>query len=167
MSSSTDGEAERTAFMADGMLKRLSKWLRMMGYDVRYSGSEISDRELIEKCHRDDLVLLTRDHELYKSYERSILIRSINYLEQALQVARKFHPDKDAFFTRCPECNTILETVKTSDYRNSLPEGIVTRFTEVYRCSGCGKFYWNGTHYDRIKASIEKILDEVDNENNE
>lgn len=167
MSSLKDGEAEPLRFMADGMLKRLSKWLRIMGYDVQYSGSGIADKVLIDRCRKGGLILLTRDYELYRSYEKAVLIRSVDYHDQTLQVASKFPPMREAFFTRCPECNGILDEVRSADYSDKLPEGIVNKFKEVYKCKLCGKFYWNGTHYDKIKQSIEKILSGVENENNE
>jgi uncharacterized protein with PIN domain len=52
-------------FLADGMLGKLSRWLRMLGQDVIYS-VEFDDSELLELAKREDRVLLTKDLELYK-----------------------------------------------------------------------------------------------------
>ena len=52
-------------FVADGMLGKLARWLRMMGHDVIYS-VEFNDSELLELAKKEERVLLTRDLELYK-----------------------------------------------------------------------------------------------------
>lgn len=52
-------------FLADGMLGKLTRWLRMMGHDVLYN-VRFSDNELLELAKMECRVLLTRDLELYK-----------------------------------------------------------------------------------------------------
>ena len=50
-------------FVADVMLGRLAKWLRLAGFDVLYS-NRFSDDELIEISNRERRVLLSRDTRL-------------------------------------------------------------------------------------------------------
>ena len=52
-------------FVADGMLGKLSRWLRMLGHDVKYS-TELNDAELELLAKTENRVLLTKDLELYK-----------------------------------------------------------------------------------------------------
>ena len=52
-------------FLADGMLGKLTRWLRMLGQNVKYS-VQLSDEELLEAAKVEGRVLLTRDFELYK-----------------------------------------------------------------------------------------------------
>ena len=52
-------------FLADGMLGKLARWLRMLGQDVIYS-VQFSDNELLELAKAECRVLLTKDLELYK-----------------------------------------------------------------------------------------------------
>ena len=47
------------------MLGKLTRWLRMLGQDVIYTGS-MDDKELIQKAKKENRVLLTRDRELYQ-----------------------------------------------------------------------------------------------------
>jgi len=50
-------------FMADAMLGRLARWLRILGYDTAYE-KVITDEALLERVIRDDRWLLTRDRRL-------------------------------------------------------------------------------------------------------
>jgi len=52
-------------FIADGMLGKLTRWLRMLGQDVTYS-AQFEDEELIVTAKKEHRVLLTRDSELYQ-----------------------------------------------------------------------------------------------------
>jgi len=52
-------------FLTDGMLGKLTRWLRMLGLDVEYTGS-MDDKELIQEAKKENRILLTRDVELYR-----------------------------------------------------------------------------------------------------
>jgi len=52
-------------FLADGMLGKLTRWLRMLGQDVKYS-VQLGDDELLAMAKKEHRVLLTRDFELYQ-----------------------------------------------------------------------------------------------------
>ena len=52
-------------FLADSMLGKLARWLRMLGHDVTYN-VELDDNVLLEVAKKENRVLLTRDLELYQ-----------------------------------------------------------------------------------------------------
>ena len=52
-------------FLADAMLGKLTRWLRMLGQDVEYS-TKLSDDELLASAKAEGRILLTRDFELYQ-----------------------------------------------------------------------------------------------------
>ena len=54
-----------TRFIANSMLGRFTRWLRMLGHDVIYL-NETSDDELLELAEGENRILLTRDLELYR-----------------------------------------------------------------------------------------------------
>lgn len=54
---------EDTRFVADTMLGKLTKCLRVLGFDVRYN-AETTDEQLLRTAKVDDRILLTRDHNL-------------------------------------------------------------------------------------------------------
>ena len=49
-----------TKFIADAMLGKLARWMRVLGCDVEYFPS-IGDRELVELAARSGRLILTRD----------------------------------------------------------------------------------------------------------
>src|SRR2546428_14110125 len=52
-------------FLVDGMLGGLARWLRILGYEVRYDASG-KDNDLLTIAGEENMVLLTRDEELYQ-----------------------------------------------------------------------------------------------------
>ncbi|MGC8936370.1 MAG: DUF5615 family PIN-like protein, partial [Candidatus Methanomethylicaceae archaeon] len=52
-------------FVADAMLGRLARWLRLLGYDTAYDQT-LDDEKLIEIAKRENRILLTRDGKLFK-----------------------------------------------------------------------------------------------------
>ena len=52
-------------FIADGMLGKLTRWLRMLGQDVEYSNN-MEDTDLLAAAKNENRILLTRDFELYQ-----------------------------------------------------------------------------------------------------
>ena len=60
-------------------------------------------------------------------------------------------------FTRCRECNTILDDVGRGDVLERLPERIGHLYERFKRCAGCGRVYWEGSHYDRMKRLVDRL----------
>ncbi len=86
--------AERLKFMADSMLGRLARWLRILGYDVVYETS-ISDDDLIAKALRENRIILTMDRELAdrESARNVLLLKSYDYKEQLKNVITCYEID--------------------------------------------------------------------------
>ncbi|MEM0139266.1 MAG: Mut7-C RNAse domain-containing protein [Ferroplasma sp.] len=145
-----------TKFMADHMLKRSCEWLRIMGYDTSYPDCRY-DNDILKKCILNDMVLLTRDYEFYRRYNKSIYIDSVNFIDQLREVIGMFPPDPSKFFNRCPKCNTVMVNV-SSDRLGSGYESVRQRFKTVKYCPNCGQYFWNGSHYEKIMAQLSLIL---------
>src|SRR6266581_4766960 len=62
---SAEKRGTRMRFLVDGMLGGLARWLRILWQDVRYDAS-MNDNELLRIAHEENMVLLTRDEELYE-----------------------------------------------------------------------------------------------------
>ncbi|MGH8057884.1 MAG: Mut7-C RNAse domain-containing protein, partial [Candidatus Entotheonellia bacterium] len=76
-------------FIADAMLGKLVKWLRVMGVDVEYD-PHTPDHELFRFAVQEGRILLTRDHRLVQRREipGRLLIESDYYHEQVRQVVQ-------------------------------------------------------------------------------
>ena len=146
-------------FIADNMLGKLAKWLRFMGYDVLYP-KILGDNELIQLSQTEDRILLTRDKELSKRKGLNVLYVHSDQLElQLKQVIEKFDLKlgTSAFF-RCPECNYLLHEIDKALVVDKVPKGVFEHQEEFWVCENCKQYYWQGTHYDKIKTRLEGLF---------
>ncbi len=148
-------------FFADSMLGKMCRWLRLMGYDVGYATSDMTDDAIIEVCSGENLILITRDRELSIRYRNSVYIKSDMYEDQLHEFIRRFVPDETLYFTRCPLCNGLLKVTDDPEIMEKLPPGVRKMQKRVYVCDNCGKVYWEGSHYTSIRNEIKAIVDGV------
>ncbi len=144
-------------FMADHMVKRACEWLRLMGYDISYPESH-DDTDILAECKSKNLILLTRDIEFYKRYNRSIYMDSTDFRQQVREIVSMFPPDKHNFFTRCPVCNNPLDEISTANMDSNKFSLVKKRFKVINYCPVCKKFYWKGTHYSKILKEINSLI---------
>ena len=150
-------------FVLDQHLGRLAAYLRMLGLDVLHSVPS-PDAELAAISSGEDRVLLTRDVGLLKRKEvrRGYFVRTTDPRAQLMEVARRFClAGEIAPFTRCVVCNRPLERVDKAEVLDLLPLRTAELYEEFRRCPGCGRVYWKGSHYDRMKELIEAVKREV------
>ena len=55
--------------------------------------------------------------------------------------------------------NGLIEPVSREEVEDDLLPGTREAFDEFYRCRGCGRIYWRGSHYDEMKKKVEELLD--------
>ncbi len=146
-------------FLADGMLGKLTRWLRMLGHDVIYTGST-EDNELIQKAKKENRILLTRDVKLYQRAvakgSEAVLLESPNQIANLAQVAKRFkfpleiNPDR----SRCPKCNTNIKPIVKTEAEGKVPEKTLIHYDEFWQCPNCGQFYWHGAHWKEIEKTL-------------
>jgi uncharacterized protein with PIN domain len=147
-------------FVLDCHLGRLAKYLRLLGFDALYSRLG-EDAELAEVSHREKRVLLTMDRDLLKrsKVERGYLVHSSNPREQLVEVLRRFDLKESIKpFVRCLECNARLETVSKPAVLDRVPERVAEWCEEFQRCTGCGRVFWKGSHYERMRGMVEELI---------
>jgi uncharacterized protein len=72
---------------------------------------------------------------------------------------QRFHLEKEIKeFTRCMECNSLLERIEKEKVFNTLPKKVQEWHNEFVQCSGCGKVYWKGSHYEKMRKIIDEFL---------
>ena len=152
--------SELLKFIADAMLGRLARWLRILGYDVSYESS-ISDNDLIARAIREHRIILTMDRKLTEreSARDSMLIKSPSYKEQLKQVITHYNIDyKSGIFTRCLVCNRLLEPVAKEKIKDKVPPYVYSTQDEFDICPQCGRIYWSGTHRAKMLGMLDEIL---------
>jgi hypothetical protein len=146
-------------FLTDGMLGKLTRWLRMLGHDVEYTGS-MNDRALLEKAKKEGRILLTRDLELYQQAighgAEAYLIESSNQTANLAKLAKRFgfQLEIDVNVSRCPKCNTIIKLVSKASVIDKIPKTTSANYNEFWMCPSCGQVYWRGAHWKRIDETL-------------
>jgi len=150
---------KKLRFVTDGMLGKLTRWLRMLGQDVEYTDS-MNDKELIQKAKKEHRVLLTRDLELYQQAiahgAEAFLIESPNQTANLTKLAQrfKFKLEIDVKVSRCPKCNTRIKPVAKANVIDKIPKTTASNYNEFWECPGCGQVYWRGAHWKRIDKTL-------------
>ena len=147
-------------FLCDHMLGTLAKWLRFLGNDVAYP-SPTDDDELIAIAGREGRTLLTRDRELSGRLAGTIFIASDDLDTQLRQVLVRFKLPADLTMARCSICNTPLRETPKPQVHGKVTDGVFARQSEFWGCDGCGRFYWQGSHWANMSARLRKILTEA------
>ena len=147
------------AFVADGHLGKLARNLRLLGFDVRYE-QKANDRQLLDVMTREHRALLTRDRRLlmHAIVQHGYCPRSQNADKQTVEVVRRFNLlELIAPFTRCLRCNVRLEDAAKADVIEKLEPLTKIHYEEFRRCTGCGRIYWSGSHFEKLKKRIQMI----------
>jgi uncharacterized protein len=153
---------EDERFIADAMLGKLTKWLRVMGIDVVYDPS-VADDQLLRGAEQEGRILLTRDRRLLhrRGPSRRLLIASDYYHEQVRQVVQTFGLKSAVrVFTRCLRCNTPLHLVAKAAIAGRVPPYVYATQMTFKRCAACDRIYWSGTHRDNMLRQLQVILGE-------
>jgi uncharacterized protein len=134
-------------FIADVMLGKLAKRMRLLGFDVLYS-SAYEDNEVLRLALDQGRIILTRDTGFVSRplAENHILIDSDLVDEQLYQVFGTFSPPDNESLTRCSLCNESLSLLEKNDARDLVPDHIISTVHVFWRCGKCGRVYWKGSH---------------------
>ena len=145
-------------FVADRMLGKLAKWLRIIGQDVTY-GPHLSGYGLIRAARREGRLILTRDRGVAKkSPPEYLMIQSDRFREQLKQVVQtcRLDPVKNPF-TRCLECNTLLDPIPKKAVQGKVPPYVFSTQERFSFCRKCQRIYWPATHQQRMLEELKTL----------
>jgi len=148
-------------FITDGMLGKLTRWLRMLGHDVEYSRSD-DDKKLMEKAKSEKRILLTRDFKLYQQAMTqgvdAVLVEASTGTKNLADLAKRFNfkLEIDVAVSRCPKCNKKIKPVSKDMVVDRVPKTTSTYYNEFWECLGCGQVYWQGAHWERIEKTLKE-----------
>ena len=146
-------------FIVDVHLGSLAKYLRMLGFDTYYK-KNLSSSEIIFVSLSEQRTILTHDKNILKqnAITHRYWIRGQNLMKQIKEVVERFHLQKEINeFTRCLNCNSELENVLKGEIIVSIPPKVKENFNDFKKCPVCNKIFWKGSHFYRMKQSIEEI----------
>ena len=149
-------------FLCDQMLGTLAKWLRILGYDTFYANAEITDEKLTRIAEDENRILITRDKQLINKAKKKNLshigIKTTDLKDQLSQVLKNIDfIDEKILLSRCTICNTLLKTVEKKEVEEKVPKKVFENNDKFWFCQNCDKYYWTGSHYDKIIRQINSI----------
>ena len=146
-------------FVADAMLGRLARRLRMLGYDILYQ-RDIDDGGLLRLAMREDRIILTRDTRLAMrkaAIGRTFLISSEDPVKQVKEITQAF-PALSCVPVRCTICNGALKPVEDrQSVLGQVPEHVFHSASGFFKCPNCGHIYWEGSHMEHFKGELLSI----------
>jgi uncharacterized protein with PIN domain len=151
----------RPTFLADAMLGRLAKWLRMLGYDTVYAPG-LSEGEIVRRAFTEGRCLLTRRTSLKGRNDVASLlfVESDHVQEQLRQVILHagVRPEPDAMFSLCLSCNAALMPLSKEGAEGTVPEYVLQTTRRFSKCPTCGKVFWKGSHVSSMLARLERLF---------
>jgi len=162
---------EKPSFICDSMLGRLSRWLRVLGYDTVFQ-RDSSDYDILSLLKSEgNRILLTRDRQLYTRaschgaecilipYEN--IIEQLSYIGKKLGLSLKVNPDN----SRCSMCNNPLVKVSNiNSIRGLIPPLLRLSGRRFWYCVKCNKVFWKGRMWpniSRIASAASKAMRRV------
>jgi uncharacterized protein with PIN domain len=147
-------------FILDVHLGTLARYLRMIGFDTKYK-NDYDDNEIVDISLNEKRTILTRDIGILKRNEvaHGYWIRSLYPESQLREVTERFNlKNQIREFERCLNCNAELKEIDKEKIIHRLPLKVKKRQNNFWYCKNCDKIYWRGSHYDKMKALIDKLI---------
>lgn len=148
-----------TKFILDVHLGTLARYLRLAGFDSYYRNN-LADDEIIRISLAEQRIILTRDLPLLKNGQvtHGYFVRNTSPKRQFAEILQRFDLKGQLKpFTRCMDCNGMIESVDKESVRGHVQPNTFQYISEYYRCRSCGKIYWKGSHYERMAGMLGEI----------
>jgi len=149
-----------TRFVADAHLGGLAHLLRMLGFDTLYDNG-FADDEIERLAIREHRIVLSRDRELLKrsGITHGLFVRQLRSPLQLREVVHRLQLGGSARpFTRCLHCNARLVAADKAQVLPRLPPRVAAHFERFSTCQGCGRVYWEGSHWRRMRGVVDELL---------
>src|SRR5690606_23543825 len=151
-------------FLADAHLGGLARRLRLLGFDTALA-RDAPDHSLADLAEGDGRILLSRDRELLKhrrvAHGRYVRARSTD--EQLREIVAHFGlRERMRPFSRCLECNAPLRPARRAAVADPVAPRVAEEQPGFTPCTGCGRVYWPGSHWRRLRAVVDALADAAD-----
>ncbi len=147
-------------FVLDVHLGKLARLLRLLGCDALYR-NDYDDEQIIDIAKQEHRIILTRDRGILKNSQvtHGYCVRSCKPMEQVQEVLQRFDLYTHlAPFSRCLECNGIVSAVTKVSVSDQIPIRISMAFDNFWQCMDCGRLYWRGSHYEKLRQKISDLM---------
>ena len=142
-------------FVADVMLGKLAKWLRVLGFDARCRSFD--PIHTIDQMAQKGRIPLTRQWKLIALLEGAVFIHNNHVGEQLAQLEKEsfFKAHHAEWFSRCLVCNVPLMDAPEDEARENIPEYVFyVNMKGIRFCPSCGRYFWPGSHRTRMENQL-------------
>ncbi|MBL8489461.1 MAG: Mut7-C ubiquitin/RNAse domain-containing protein [Rhodocyclaceae bacterium] len=149
-----------TRFAADVHLGGLARFLRMAGFDA-FHANHIDDADLVALALGEGRIVLTRDRELLKRRDltHGCYVHALEPERQFAEIVDRLDLARAARpFSRCLACNAPLRPAARDEVLHRLPPRVAERQERFSVCENCGGVFWEGSHWQRMRALLERVL---------
>jgi uncharacterized protein with PIN domain len=157
------GSSGPPRFIVDHNAGKLTRWIRMMGFDCLFFTGD-DDSTMVRQAQAERRFIITRDTGIARrravshGLVRVVLLRDERPERQMQQVnATLGLPEMARPFTRCIECNTLLESKIPDEVRDRVPPYVYRTQTRYMECPGCRRIYWQGTHWEAMTRRLAAL----------
>ena len=148
-------------FLVDRTTGKLAKKLRALGFDAAYWAAGPIE-EAAREARAGGRMFLTRSRRIPAAGQdlQVTIVEANSPADQVREVLRKLRlePREEAFFSRCLLCNEELQPVSKVEVEGRVPEFIYRGYDSFHLCPRCRRIYWPGTHLERMKREVGRIL---------
>ncbi len=151
-------------FIADVNVGKLAKWLRILGYDAAFI-NPIEDDVLVQIGLLEGRIILTKDTHIAerraatRGQVQVVLVEGVRVWDQLHFLAERLGLRYSInLLSRCIECNVLLESTDRSQVKDLVPSYVYSTQQHYMSCPLCGKIYWPGTHWQRMREVAEEVL---------
>ncbi len=146
-------------FLADQTAGKLARWLRILGLDVDYIAACEPER-ILKQARRTGRKVITRNKEVARKFPTGvILLESSKLHSQIKQILNLVGRGWIDPFSRCNICNAKLIEVEKQKVRGRVPEYVFNTHDEFSMCPVCGRYYWQGTHGQKMQEQLTKVME--------
>ncbi len=146
-------------FLLEADLEKLAKWLRFLGQNVKVLPGPINKEDVVRERER---VFITTS----KKWEKHLKAWGVDYLlipkddwkVQLCIIIKHFGIKPKLVLNQCVYCNAELKPVEKEEIKDKLPPPVYEFAKDFTLCLTCGRIYWKGTHFPRMKARLKEVL---------
>ena len=148
-------------FLVTDECKRLSRWMRLAGYDVELTPA-VPLSVLYRRAYNEGRLVVTRNRRVKPSGLFRVVIIASHQLEgQLKQLVREagLRIDATRLFSRCDRCNVELKGIEKPMVKTRVPSYVYQTQEDFYACPSCQRIYWAATHYERAVTFFQRVQD--------
>ncbi|HEV2226724.1 MAG TPA: Mut7-C RNAse domain-containing protein [Nitrososphaerales archaeon] len=156
-------DERRAHFIADAMLGSLCRKLRALGFDTAYYKAG-NDSGIITMASAQKRIILTSDRSLaaiaMSKGLLAILVEGKNDGERISAISRAAAASGTRLVRGDPLCSICggeLFTLRRVEVLGEVPPSVAVSHRLFYRCGSCGKYYWRGSHWKKLRSLSRRL----------